>query len=400
MAYYLPPFKDFKPIKLRRILKKIVKDNNNLKYDLTNEQLRILIKKIINQNILTALEYEILLFNFDKIIVLLHESKIETFLNSLKQQLIEVEILNNNVVIKLIYDNIIRNYSVKSLYENIFKEMGRNIILRNNISLNISKYFLQEYDIFIFLRKKFIDYMNQNDDYLNFNNLYRLSVEGKIYKEIVYYFFLNYINTFLDKNIDLKLIELFKKNIINISERKDIYNKIFEFYRLKKVDDYNYNWFKFIDDDLEDPNKKIENWYGVYEEYINMMKIWIIKGKLEDFFGGKDGYDKKRLKFWKQYIKYLISINFIKELHRTIIMKTDNHIFIEFGEVGNAFFIYENNADNLNELEEIENGNYEYISDAVYTLKNLSYNREKLSHSGSWFYRFQEKLSHLGYKMY
>ena len=102
--------------------------------------------------------------------------------------------------------------------------------------------------------------------------------------------------------------------------------------------------------------------------------------------------DKKRLEFWKKYISYIKKVEFYKGLNQAIIMETASHTFIEFGEKGNAFYIY--NLENLNikSIEGIGKIN-------LWKLKNREEALIYLPHSGSWERKFINELYNIGYEI-
>ena len=85
---------------------------------------------------------------------------------------------------------------------------------------------------------------------------------------------------------------------------------------------------------------------GTHKELVEMKNEYfnLVKNQLEEIFT-IEVKDKKRLEFWKKYISYIKKVEFYKGLNQAIIMETASHTFIEFGEKGNAFYVY--NLENL-----------------------------------------------------
>ena len=73
-------------------------------------------------------------------------------------------------------------------------------------------------------------------------------------------------------------------------------------------------------------------------------------------------------------------------------METVNHTFIEFGEKGNAFYVYDLENLNIKSIESFSRTN-------LWKLKNRGEALLYLAHSGSWENKFALELQYLGYEI-
>ena len=119
------------------------------------------------------------------------------------------------------------------------------------------------------------------------------------------------------------------------------------------------------------------------------MRIWLVSADLEKYFS-IEVKDKIRLKFWKRYIKYIKEVRYFERLKQAIVMLTDEHIFIEFGEKGNAAYCHRKDYISFNEINRLStNSKLKDRDEAVFFIP----------HSGSWEIKLKTRLYELGYRV-
>nr|WP_238983221.1 hypothetical protein [Fusobacterium nucleatum] len=142
---------------------------------------------------------------------------------------------------------------------------------------------------------------------------------------------------------------------------------------------------------LKAPHKNSPKWqWGDFTEaQIEIMRIWLVSADLEKYFS-IEVKDKIRLKFWKRYIKYIKEVRYFERLKQAIVMLTDEHIFIEFGEKGNAAYCHRKDYISFNEINRLStNSKLKDRDEAVFFIP----------HSGNWEIKLKTRLYELGYRV-
>ena len=142
---------------------------------------------------------------------------------------------------------------------------------------------------------------------------------------------------------------------------------------------------------LKDPHKNSPKWqWGEFnEEQIEIMRIWHINKDLEKYFS-LEVKDKIRLEFWRRYIKYIKEVKYFERLKQAIVMLTDKHIFIEFGEKGNAAYGYKKGYISFDEIEKLSR---------VTKLKNPEEVEIYMKHLPNWEIKLKSILHKHGYSI-
>ena len=142
---------------------------------------------------------------------------------------------------------------------------------------------------------------------------------------------------------------------------------------------------------LKDPHKNSPKWqWGDFSEaQIEIMRIWLVSADLEKYFSIEVN-DKVRLQFWRRYIKYIKEVRYFERLKQAIVMLTDEHIFIEFGEKGNAAYCYKKDYISFSEINNLSTN---------FRLKNRASAEFFMSHSGNWEVKLKSTLYRLGYSV-
>ena len=142
---------------------------------------------------------------------------------------------------------------------------------------------------------------------------------------------------------------------------------------------------------LKDPHKNSPKWqWGDFSEaQIEIMRIWLVSADLEKYFSIEVN-DKVRLQFWRRYIKYIKEVRYFERLKQAIVMLTDEHLFIEFGEKGNAAYCYKKDYISFSEINNLSTN---------FRLKSRPNAEFFMSHSGNWEVKLKSTLYRLGYSV-
>ena len=215
-----------------------------------------------------------------------------------------------------------------------------------------------------------------------------LDIMNKVLFDIVYFVKLekDYINKILADFFDRVTHE------VRIESFKKVLNYYVEEY--EKTDDISVcsrAIMEKIHEYLKDPHKNSPKWqWGDFSEaQIEIMRIWLVSADLEKYFS-IEVKDKIRLKFWKRYIKYIKEVRYFERLKQAIVMLTDEHIFIEFGEKGNAAYCHRKDYISFNEINRLStNSKLKDRDEAVFFIP----------HSGNWDIKLKTRLYELGYRV-
>ena len=161
-------------------------------------------------------------------------------------------------------------------------------------------------------------------------------------------------------------------------------------------------------------------WSLVEEPIKGMVREWLVKEDLRDFFSllqADQAADQRRLTFWLEYAKQIDFAHFVlgatvwhspqadyKEMrarkrsriaqlvdgsptNNAFVLKVGDYFFVEFGETGNACYIYR--ADDV----PFDVRRHQH---SLHDLKNKRRAVEHPSHMGSWEWKFKQILQNFG----
>ena len=392
--------KKFFPNDLINIKNKVLRTWDNIdKYKSDLDLKKIIFNVLENQNISYS-DFSAIIYNIKKIEDLIKNENLglDIFLSK-----INVDINSISIDIVGLFEDIYESFITYYKKSNIEKELNRlieeyvDIINCDSTKIKIYK-----------------SYTMSNNDFFNFlfNNVKNGMLWDKWEEKLKYYsiseereIFSEFINEFLNKITDYIVLEKENINIIlsnfidkkNFQEKINVFKKILEHYKnISDVEIFSDIWMKKILKTLGHPDKNPINWIGISQEEIETMKRWLVKNQLEEIFTIEVG-DKRRLEFWKKYISYIKKVEFYKDLNQAIVMETDNHTFIEFGERGNAFYAYEINYLNIEKISNLKKSFYK--TECISKLKNPYDSIINLSHYGSWEGRLMSMLQYRGYEI-
>ena len=395
MSFEKLNLKQFFPNDLINIKNKVLRTWNNIDKYKSDLDLKKIISNVVENISISYPDFSAIIYNIKKIETLIKNENVELdiFLSEIN---VEGNINDNEIVglFEDIYEVFITYYNNTSIENqlNLLIKEYLNIVDSNSIKIEIYKKYAissNTFFHFLFINIKNGLLKNKWEEHLNY---YSISKEREIFYDFINEIFTKFIEyiQLRNENVDILLSNLIDKRTYN--DKIISFKVILDHY--KNVNDVEYfsdTWMKKILEDLGHPDKNPINWIGFKEDEIKIMKKWLIKNQLEEIFT-IEVKDKKRLEFWKKYISYIKKVEFYKGLNQAIIMETASHTFIEFGEKGNAFYVY--NLENLN-IKSIEGvGKIN-----LWKLKNREEALIYLPHSGSWERKFINELYNIGYEI-
>ncbi len=393
-------FKKFYPVNLEKKKDEINNFWNQIFKEARDEKIFELTEKVLKNKSLKVDEIAILLFNIKKVNDYLVRKNIELsdFILSIKFDLSEKKIKRKECIMD-IYQAII------SYFNNNKVELALNLFADENIDFekDSENEIIQVYKWYRGANKDYILFLYDETvkaikNYKLKDTLDRLFISeerevfldimNKVLLDIVYFVKLekDYINKILADFFDRVTHE------VRIESFKKILNYYVEEY--EKTDDIGIcsrAIMEKIHEYLKDPHKNSPKWqWGDFtEEQIEIMRIWLVSADLEKYFS-IEVEDKIRLKFWKRYIKYIKEVRYFERLKQAIVMLTDEHIFIEFGEKGNAAYCHRKDYISFNEINRLStNSKLKDRDEAVFFIP----------HSGSWEIKLKTRLYELGYRV-
>ena len=392
-------FKKFYPINLEKKKNEINDFWNQIFKEVRDEKIFELIEKVLRNKSLKVDEVIILLYNIKKVdeYLIRKNTELSDFIISIKFDLSEKKEKRKECLMD-IYQAIVSYYNKNEV------ETALNFLVEDNIDLKkeeseiaqiYQEYINSKKDYILFLYDETIKAIKNNKLKETLEKFY-ISEEREVFSyimekvllDIVYYVKLEktYIEQILADFFDRV------KHEVRIESFKRILNYYVEEYEededisicsrviMEKIHEY-----------LKDPHKNSPKWqWGDFSEaQIEIMRIWLVSADLEKYFS-IEVKDKIRLKFWKRYIKYIKEVRYFERLKQAIVMLTDEHIFIEFGEKGNAAYCHRKDYISFNEINRLStNSKLKDRDEAVFFIP----------HSGNWEIKLKTRLYELGYRV-
>ena len=392
-------FKKFYPINLEKKKDEINDFWNQIFKEVRDEKIFELIEKVLRNKSLKVDEVIILLYNIKKVdeYLIRKNTELSDFIISIKFDLSEKKEKRKECLMD-IYQAIVSYYNKNEV------ETALNFLVEDNIDLKkeeseiaqvYQEYSSSKKDYILFLYDETIKAIKNNKLKETLEKFY-VSEEREVFSyimekvllDIVYYVKLekHYIEQiladFFDRVKHEVRIESFKRilsyYVEEYEEDEDI--SICSRVIMEKIHEY-----------LKDPHKNSPKWqWGDFSEaQIEIMRIWLVSADLEKYFSIEVN-DKIRLQFWRRYIKYIKEVRYFERLKQAIVMLTDEHIFIEFGEKGNAAYCYKKDYISFSEINNLSTN---------FRLKNRASAEFFMSHSGNWEVKLKSTLYRLGYSV-
>jgi hypothetical protein len=392
-------FKKFYPINLEKKKDEINDFWNQIFKEVRDEKIFELIEKVLRNKSLKVDEVIVLLYNIKKVdeYLIRKNTELSDFIISIKFDLSEKKEKRKECLMD-IYQAIVSYYNKNEV------ETALNFLVEDNIDLKkeeseiaqvYQEYSSSKKDYILFLYDETIKAIKNNKLKETLEKFY-VSEEREVFSyimekvllDIVYYVKLEkpYIEQILADFFDRV------KHEVRIESFKRILNYYVEEYEededisicsrviMEKIHEY-----------LKDPHKNSPKWqWGDFSEaQIEIMRIWLVSADLEKYFSIEVN-DKARLQFWRRYIKYIKEVRYFERLKQAIVMLTDEHIFIEFGEKGNAAYCYKKDYISFSEINNLSTN---------FRLKNRASAEFFMSHSGNWEVKLKSTLYRLGYSV-
>lgn len=392
-------FKKFYPINLEKKKDEINDFWNQIFKEVRDEKIFELIEKVLRNKSLKVDEVIILLYNIKKVdeYLIRKNTELSDFIISIKFDLSEKKEKRKECLMD-IYQAIVSYYNKNEV------ETALNFLVEDNIDLKkeeseiaqvYQEYSSSKKDYILFLYDETIKAIKNNKLKETLEKFY-VSEEREVFSyimekvllDIVYYVKLekHYIEQiladFFDRVKHEVRIESFKRilsyYVEEYEEDEDI--SICSRVIMEKIHEY-----------LKDPHKNSPKWqWGDFSEaQIEIMRIWLVSADLEKYFSIEVN-DKVRLQFWRRYIKYIKEVRYFERLKQAIVMLTDEHIFIEFGEKGNAAYCYKKDYISFSEINNLSTN---------FRLKSRPNAEFFMSHSGNWEVKLKSTLYRLGYSV-
>ena len=392
-------FKKFYPVNLEKKKDEINDFWNQIFKEVRDEKIFELIEKVLRNKSLKVDEVIILLYNIKKVdeYLIRKNTELSDFIISIKFDLSEKKEKRKECLMD-IYQAIVSYYNKNEV------ETALNFLVEDNIDLKkeeseiaqvYQEYSSSKKDYILFLYDETIKAIKNNKLKETLEKFY-VSEEREVFSyimekvllDIVYYVKLEkpYIEQiladFFDKVKHEVRIESFKRILNYYVEEyeEDEDTSICSRVIMEKIHEY-----------LKDPHKNSPKWqWGDFSEaQIEIMRIWLVSADLEKYFSIEVN-DKVRLQFWRRYIKYIKEVRYFERLKQAIVMLTDEHIFIEFGEKGNAAYCYKKDYISFSEINNLSTN---------FRLKNRASAEFFMSHSGNWEVKLKSTLYRLGYSV-
>ena len=392
-------FKKFYPVNLEKKKDEINDFWNQIFKEVRDEKIFELIEKVLRNKSLKVDEVIILLYNIKKVdeYLIRKNTELSDFIISIKFDLSEKKEKRKECLMD-IYQAIVSYYNKNEV------ETALNFLVEDNIDLKkeeseiaqvYQEYSSSKKDYILFLYDETIKAIKNNKLKETLEKFY-VSEEREVFSyimekgllDIVYYVKLEkpYIEQILADFFDRV------KHEVRIESFKRILNYYVEEYEededisicsrviMEKIHEY-----------LKDPHKNSPKWqWGDFSEaQIEIMRIWLVSADLEKYFSIEVN-DKVRLQFWRRYIKYIKEVRYFERLKQAIVMLTDEHLFIEFGEKGNAAYCYKKDYISFSEINNLSTN---------FRLKSRPNAEFFMSHSGNWEVKLKSTLYRLGYSV-
>ena len=392
-------FKKFYPVNLEKKKDEINDFWNQIFKEVRDEKIFELIEKVLRNKSLKVDEVIILLYNIKKVdeYLIRKNTELSDFIISIKFDLSEKKEKRKECLMD-IYQAIVSYYNKNEV------ETALNFLVEDNIDLKkeeseiaqvYQEYSSSKKDYILFLYDETIKAIKNNKLKETLEKFY-VSEEREVFSyimekvllDIVYYVKLE------KPYIEQILADFFDK--VKHEVRIESFKRILNYYVEEYEEDEDMSIcsrviMEKIHEHLKDPHKNSPKWqWGDFSEaQIEIMRIWLVSADLEKYFSIEVN-DKVRLQFWRRYIKYIKEVRYFERLKQAIVMLTDEHIFIEFGEKGNAAYCYKKDYISFSEINNLSTN---------FRLKNRASAEFFMSHSGNWEVKLKSTLYRLGYSV-
>lgn len=392
-------FKKFYPVNLEKKKDEINDFWNQIFKEVRDEKIFELIEKVLRNKSLKVDEVIILLYNIKKVdeYLIRKNTELSDFIISIKFDLSEKKEKRKECLMD-IYQAIVSYYNKNEV------ETALNFLVEDNIDLKkeeseiaqvYQEYSSSKKDYILFLYDETIKAIKNNKLKETLEKFY-VSEEREVFSYIMEKVLLDIVcYVKLEKPyIEQILADFFDR--VKHEVRIESFKRILSYYVEEYEEDEDISIcsrviMEKIHEYLKDPHKNSPKWqWGDFSEaQIEIMRIWLVSADLEKYFSIEVN-DKVRLQFWRRYIKYIKEVRYFERLKQAIVMLTDEHIFIEFGEKGNAAYCYKKDYISFSEINNLSTN---------FRLKSRPNAEFFMSHSGNWEVKLKSTLYRLGYSV-
>lgn len=392
-------FKKFYPVNLEKKKDEINDFWNQIFKEVRDEKIFELIEKVLRNKSLKVDEVIILLYNIKKVdeYLIRKNTELSDFIISIKFDLSEKKEKRKECLMD-IYQAIVSYYNKNEV------ETALNFLVEDNIDLKkeeseiaqvYQEYSSSKKDYILFLYDETIKAIKNNKLKETLEKFY-VSEEREVFSYIMEKVLLDIVYCVkLEKHyIEQILADFFDR--VKHEVRIESFKRILSYYVEEYEEDEDISIcsrviMEKIHEYLKDPHKNSPKWqWGDFSEaQIEIMRIWLVSADLEKYFSIEVN-DKVRLQFWRRYIKYIKEVRYFERLKQAIVMLTDEHLFIEFGEKGNAAYCYKKDYISFSEINNLSTN---------FRLKSRPNAEFFMSHSGNWEVKLKSTLYRLGYSV-
>ena len=401
--YEIPNFKYLTPYNIR-LANKVIEENKYCKmskgeYDYT-DKLEKAISSLKNLEDISIVLLRALIHNLEKDSIKIQQVKI---LKEYRRRLIRhKKTLRRRDIRPLLF----YIYDEKNCAKKVFKELK---IISQNLEVvkkyNIVKTIVNKSNNLDAMKEEILKILENKSSNEIENYLERLLLQKsfKIYDEIL---MRNVFRGFLNNKFTNEMSQEY--NLLDYKLKKKLYILVLEYILDNSINnELMDHWIKEILDVLGEPYDPSNNkWSGISENLKELVRMWNTKHKLNRYFNEVYTGDIRRRNFWWNYRKSIYRIEFFERYAKALIMEFKNHLIIEFGESGNACYVYELKDKNMNGvisfLDIPEYSDVSYKGKGKGKVIKFFKNKEKcdfkFDHHGAWEKRLKKDLFYRNYR--
>jgi hypothetical protein len=396
-------FENYKPKKIIEAIEKLGADEND---SISFNRLQMYIKKVLRGQHLQENKFRKIFLGIEEIKEYLKDpNDIETFYKNLIEILKANYLTNKDRWIFAIRHALFSTYKDKSkhkMLKEIFSEkLSNNLEFSSLANKYIYKYLKSDEEMEFFYMERIYEIFFKS--FQGIQSIYEelgISCASNFYYSTVTNMIKNNVIEIVinkKKRTHSKEFISVVKEIFSEKNRDIIFKIILNVYGNRKTSPKEFNtlWLTYM---LE-KNGNLNNarWYGYSEMEKATFKRWLNYKNIEDFFEKYAVYPERK-DYWHRWTSLIKDSAIRLEFKTALIMQFENHLIIEFGEVG-AVRIYENKELTIREINSLFN-NYPKTR----AIKKIDFNYKEVSntrwkHQGSWQWRFNSNMNKLGYRI-
>ena len=395
-------FENYKPKKIIEAIEKLGIDEND---SINSNRLHMYIKKVLRGQQLQENKFRKIFLGIEEVKEYLKDlDDVEMFYKNLIVILKGIHLMNKDRWIFAIRHALFSTYGDKSkhqLLKEVFSEkLSDNLEFSSLANKYIYKYLKNDEEIGTFYTKRIYKHFIESSQGIQsiYEEVGISSASEFYYSTVVQMIKDNIVDIAINSKEYKYSLEFIKvvKEVFSEKDRDIIFKMILNIYDQKNYSPKEFNtlWLNYM---LEKNGKSNKiGWDGYSEREKNTFKRWLNYKNIEDFFEKYAVYPERK-DYWHKWTS-LIKDTVIKlEFKTALIMQFENHLIIEFGEVG-AVRIYENKELSIREINSLFNN---YPKTRAIKKIDLNYNEiinTRWRHQGSWQWKFDLNMGKLEYR--